>query len=427
MLDKKLIRENPEIVKNDLSKRGDREKIAWVDDLLGYDKRIRELNREVEDLRHQRNVISDKAAKLKKENKDIANEVKEVHQIQDKIKQLEVEMTTYEEKMDYILFRLPNILHESVPVGKDDSENVEIRSWGTRHKYDFEPKSHVDLLETLDLGDLERAAKISGARFFFLKNELVILGLALLRFGIDFLKEKDFTIVEPPFMIRRKPYEGVTSLGDFEDVLYKVDGEDLYLIATSEHPIGSMHMDEVLEAKSLPLKYAGVSPCFRKEAGAHGKDTKGIFRVHQFEKIEQFVFCKPEDSWEIHEELIHNAEEIYQKLEIPYRVVNICTGDIGSIAAKKYDIEAWMPAQGKYREVVSCSNCTDYQARRLNIRYRESPNLKSIYVHTLNSTLIAVQRTLVAILENYQQKDGTVQIPKILQPYMGSIEVLGKK
>jgi seryl-tRNA synthetase len=427
MLDKKMIRENPEIVKNDLLKRGDHEKIAWVDDLLGYDKRIRELNREVEDLRHQRNVISEKAAKLKKENKDIANEVKEVHLIQDKIKQLEAEMSTYEEKMDYILFRLPNILHESVPVGKDDSENIEIRSWGTRQRFDFELKSHVDLLETLDLGDLERAAKISGARFFFLKNELVVLGLALLRFGIDFLREKGFTVVEPPFMIRRKPYEGVTSLDDFEDVLYKVEGEDLYLIATSEHPIGSMHMDEVLEAKGLPLKYAGVSPCFRKEAGAHGKDTKGIFRVHQFEKIEQFVFCKPEDSWNIHEELIHNAEEIYQKLEIPYRVVNICTGDIGSIAAKKYDIEAWMPAQGKYREVVSCSNCTDYQARRLNIKYRESPNSKSIYVHTLNSTLIAVQRTLVAILENYQQKDGTVQIPKALQPHMGSIKVLGKK
>jgi seryl-tRNA synthetase len=228
-------------------------------------------------------------------------------------------------------------------------------------------------------------------------------------------------------MIKREPYEGVTSLADFEDTLYKIEGEDLYLIATSEHPMGAMFMNEILPAETLPLKYAGISPCFRKEAGAHGKDTKGIFRVHQFNKIEQFIFCKPEDSWKLHEELLANAEGIYQKLGIPYRIVNICTGDIGTVAAKKYDIEAWMPVQKMFREVVSCSNCTDYQSRRLNVRYREKTGEKSEFVHTLNSTAIATQRTIVAIIENYQQSDGSLKVPKALVPYMGKTEEVRKK
>jgi seryl-tRNA synthetase len=234
-------------------------------------------------------------------------------------------------------------------------------------------------------------------------------------------------VIEPPFLIRREPYEGVTSLGDFEDTLYKVEGEDLYLIATSEHPMAAMFMNEILPTDSLPIRLVAISPCFRKEAGAHGKDTKGIFRVHQFNKVEQFIFCKPEDSYKFHEELLRNAEEIYQKLDIPYRVVNICTGDIGTVAAKKYDIEAWMPIQKTFREVVSCSNCTDYQARRLNIRYREKTGEKSEFVHTLNSTAIAMQRTIVAIVENYQQSDGSVRIPRALIPYMGKVEEIRRK
>jgi len=252
-----------------------------------------------------------------------------------------------------------------------------------------------------------------------------MLDLALKQLALDMLIKKGFIPVEPPFMIRREPYEGVTDLGDFEDVLYKIEGEDLYLIATSEHPIAAMHMNEVLDKDKLPLKYAGISPCFRKEAGAHGKDTKGIFRVHQFNKIEQFVFCKEEDSWKIFEELLKNAEELFKKLKLHYRVVNICTEEIGTLAAKKYDIEVWFPVQKAYREAVSCSNCTDYQARRLNIKYDDNGERK--IMHTLNSTEIATGRVLAAILENYQQKDGSVKIPAVLQKYINKKVIKPKK
>jgi seryl-tRNA synthetase len=271
--------------------------------------------------------------------------------------------------------------------------------------------------------DVERAGKIAGARFFYLKKEGVLLDMALMSYALEEMVKKGFTPIEPPFLMRRKPYEGVIALSDFENDLYKVEGEDLYLIATSEHPMAAMYMNEVLKAEDLPIKLVGISPNFRKEAGAHGKDTRGIFRTHQFNKVEQFVFCKPEDSWKIHEELVMNAEELVQKLGLPYRVVNVCTGDIGKVAAKKYDIEAWMPAQNAYREIISCSNCTDYQARRLNIRYREKEGEPPKgFVHTLNSTALATGRTIVAILENYQQEDGSVVIPEVLRKYMMGIE-----
>jgi seryl-tRNA synthetase len=427
MLDIKLIREHPEIVKSNLGKRGDTEKIDWVDQLVDLDKKWRENKKQVEELRHRRNIVSEKIAELKRKKQDISKEAEESKKIPGEIKKLEDGTTALEEKIKFILMRLPNILHDSVPVGKDDTENVEVKRWGEIKKHDFESKSHIDLMIDLDLLDLDRAAKVSGARFYYMKNEAILLELALTRFAIDFLRNKGFAVIEPPFLIKREPYEGVTSLADFEDTLYKVEGEDLYLIATSEHPMGAMFMNEVLPADSLPIRFAGISPCFRKEAGAHGKDTKGIFRVHQFNKIEQFIFCKPEDSWKFHEELLRNAEEIYQKLGIPYRVVNVCTGDLGTVAAKKYDIEAWMPIQKTFREVVSCSNCTDYQARRLNIRYREKTGERSEFVHTLNSTAIAMQRTIVAIIENFQQPDGSIRIPKVLFPYMGKIEEIRKK
>jgi len=261
-----------------------------------------------------------------------------------------------------------------------------------------------------------------------MKGQGALLDMALMSFAMEEMVKKDYVPIEPPYLMRREPYEGVTSLGDFADVLYKVESEDLYLIATSEHPMAAMFMNEVLKEDDLPIKLAGASPCFRKEAGVHGKDTRGIFRTHQFNKIEQFVFCKPEDSWKIHEELLHNAEDIVQKLGLPYRIVNVCTGDIGTVAAKKYDIEAWMPAQNAYREIVSCSNCTDYQARRLNIRYREKEGAPTKgFVHTLNSTAIATGRTMVALMENYQQADGTISIPKVLRKYMGDIENINQK
>jgi len=321
--------------------------------------------------------------------------------------------------------RLPNILHESVPVGKDDSENAEIKRVGTPRTFDFEVKNHGQLASEQGWADFERAAKTSGAGFYFLKGNLVLLDMALQRYAIDLLVRKGFTPVIPPYMINRTSYEGVTDLGDFEKVMYKIDGDDAYLIATSEHPIGAMYQDEIFEEKDLPLRLAGISPCFRREIGAHGLDTKGLFRVHQFTKVEQFVYCMPEDSWQIHEELLANAEEIFQGLGLPYRVVNICTGDIGTVAAKKYDIEAWMPREGAYKEVVSCSNCTTYQAVRLNIKVRDKSDFESKqHLHTLNSTAIATSRVIRAILENFQDADGTVTVPEVLVPYMNGQKTL---
>ena len=274
--------------------------------------------------------------------------------------------------------------------------------------------------------DIERAAKTTGSRSYFLRGQLVKLNYALIRFGLDFLERKGFELVQPPYLLNRRSMEGAVILSDFEDMIYKIEGEDLYLIGTAEHPLAAMHMDEVLNGSSLPLRYAGVSPCFRKEAGAHGRDTKGIFRVHQFEKVEQFVYSRPEDSWEEHERLLENAEEFYRLLGIPYRVVVLCTGDLGKVAAKTYDIEAWLPGQGKYREIVSCSNCTDYQARRLNLKFRDKPHEESRFVHTLNSTLVATERTMIAIMENYQREDGSIEVPKVLRDYVGFEVIKGK-
>jgi len=416
MLEIKFVRENPKIIKNDLKKRGFNERIKWVDDALKIDEEYRKLLQKSEKLRHRRNEVTNEINLLKKQGKSISATIKEIKEIPDKIKKIEEKQEKLKQDLDNILKRLPNILHKSVPVGDGEEGNKLLRKFGSKPKFSFTPKSHVDLLESLDIADTERAAKISGARFYFLKRDLVMLDYALMKFALDILDKKDYILIEPPLMIRRKPYEGVTDLDDFEDVIYKIKDEDLYLIATSEHPMAAMHMDEVFEEGELPLKYAGVSTCFRKEAGSHGKDTKGIFRVHQFNKIEMFIFSNQDDSWGYHEELMKNAEDIFKKLKLPYRVMNICTGDIGTVAAKKYDIEVWMPAQKTYREVVSCSNCTAYQAARLNIKYNTKEGKK--YVHTLNSTAIATSRAMVGILENYQNKDGSVTIPATLVPYM---------
>jgi seryl-tRNA synthetase len=294
---------------------------------------------------------------------------------------------------------------------------------GKKPKFSFEPKHHIDLLTGLGMVDMERAAKVAGARFFFLKGDAVKLEHAIMQYALDFLRERGFTAVEPPFMLNRAAYEGVVNLEDFGPVIYKIEGEDLHLIATSEHPLVSMHRDEILEGSDLPIKYCGFSPCFRVEAGAHGKDTKGIFRGHQFYKVEQVVFCRPEESWKLHEELVSNVERIYQALEIPYRIVVLCSGDTGFMSAKTFDVEAWLPGQQNYREMASASNITDFQARRLLIRYREKQNAPTALVHTLNSSAV-VTRTLVALVENFQQKDGTVKIPEVLSPYMGSINSL---
>jgi len=409
-----------------LAKRGNPETVKMLEDLIELDEKWRQMLSKLNDLRHERKVITNKVAAFKKQGKDAAAEMAKAREVDQQIVRLEQEVSGQEQRIREALMKLPNLLHESVPVGKDESDNVQVKAWGSIPEFAFPVKNHIEIGLQLDIMDVERAGKIAGSRFFFLKREGVLLDLALMSFAMEELARKGYKLIEPPYLMRRKPYEGVTALSDFEDVLYKIEKEDLYLIATSEHPMAAMFMDEVLKAEDLPLRLAGVSACFRKEAGAHGKDTRGIFRTHQFNKIEQFVFCKPEDSWNIHEELLRNAEELLQKLGLPYRVVNVCTGDIGTVAAKKYDIEAWMPAQNAYREVVSCSNCTDYQARRLNIRYREKEGMPPKgFVHTLNSTAIATGRTIVALLENFQQENGSVLIPEPLRKYMGGIKEIG--
>jgi len=419
MLDIRYVRENPNLVKQNLKRRGDDGKIPWVDELLANDAKWRSLQSEANNLRSKRNKLTEEIAQLRRNGEDTSKLVKEAEQIPEQIKGLEKETAELESKITNTLMLLPNIIHESVPVGKDENDNAEVRKWGKLPEFDFKPKDHIDLATHLGLIDLESAAKVAGARFYYLRGDLVKLNHALIRLALDFIEMKGYKLTQPPYLLRREAVGGAVALSDFEDVIYKVEGEDLYLLATSEHALLAQHMDEILEGKTLPLRYAGVSPCFRKEAGAHGRDTKGIFRIHQFEKVEQFVFCKPEQSWEEHEKLIANAEEFFQMLKIPYRIVNVCTGDLGTVAAKKYDLEAWLPGQGKYREVVSCSNCTSYQAVRSKIRFRDRPDESTKWVHTLNSTLVATERTLVAIVENYQTKDGSITIPETLQVYMG--------
>ncbi len=418
MLDIKLIRDNIEVVESSLKKRNDPEKMRMLHDLIERDKKKREMIQEVQELRKKRNEITEQISKLKSKGDDVSSLMTDAKSIPQMIKQKEDELNGLEELCNNLLARIPNILHASVPTGKDDTENVEVKRWGER-EFKFKPKNHTDILEKLGLIESERAAKIAGHGFFFLKKELAVLDYALQRFALDFLIDRGFIVVEPPLMMQRKPYEGVVDIGDFENVMYKIEGEDLYMIATSEHPIAAMHMNEILNRDDLPMKLAGISPCFRKEVGAHGKYTRGLFRMHNFNKVEQFVFSLPQESWQIHEELQKNSEDLYEALDIPYRTVNVCTGDIGSIAAKKYDIEFLM-ADGQYREIGSNSNCTDYQARSLNIKYREKEGAAAAgFVHTLNSTALATSRAMIAILENHQRADGTIDIPKALQDYTG--------
>lgn len=424
MLDIRFVRENSQAVKDDLTRRGNLEKIEWVDELLRLDVEWRRMMTEVNRLREQRNRITEEIARLKKSGQEASERIREAEAIPDKIVEQEKTIAEHRQRIDFLLMRLPNLMHESVPQGKDEQDNVEVKVWGNKPSFSFKPKDHIDLGEGLKLIDIERAAKVAGARFYYLRNDLVRLNWAIVSFALDRMNEKKFTLIQPPYLLRREAMEGAVDLSDFQDVIYKVENEDLHLIATSEHALLGMHKDEILNGEDLPLRYCGVSPCFRKEAGAHGRDTKGIFRVHQFEKVEQFIFSKPEQSWAEHELMIRNAEEIFQTLKLPYRIVNVCSGELGTVASKKFDLEVWLPGQNKYREAVSCSNCTSYQAVRSNIKYRDKPNEPTAYVHTLNSTLIATERALVAILENCQREDGSITIPDALVSYMnGTTEI----
>ncbi|MBI3413620.1 MAG: serine--tRNA ligase [Candidatus Aenigmarchaeota archaeon] len=423
MIDIRLIRENPEIVINDLKKRNDAEKQKLLEKIIKDDARLRELTQQADELKHKRNMVTEQIAEMKRKAQDASKKIAEMVNVASTIRSYDQETENLRIDVQNNLMRLPNILHESVPQGIGEEGNVVIREHGKTPNKKFPIKDHIDLGLQSGLVDTERAAKISGSRFYFLKGSLAVMEMALMRYAVDILTKKKFQLVLPPYLMKTEPYKGVIEFEAFQDVLYKVEGENLHLISTSEHPLTAMHMDETLLKEKLPLKYAGFSVNFRKEAGAHGKDTKGIFRVHQFGKVEQVVICDASESWKWHEQLLKNAEEIIKSLRLPYRIVNICTGDIGTVAAKKYDIEVWMPAQEKYREVVSCSNCTDYQARRLNIKTREKEGAApSGFVHTLNSTAVT-DRALVAIMENFQTKEGNIIVPKPLVKYTGFKEV----
>ena len=420
MLDPKLIRDQPEKVRKMIR---DRAVKFDFDNMIELDKKRRDLIKETDELRKKRNQMSISIAKAKKSNEDISTLLNDMEKISKDLDDLEQSQKSIQSSYTTLAFSIPNMIHESVPIGPDESSNLEIRKWGAVPNFDFDVKGHEEIAEKLDLLDIQRASKTAGARFYYLKGDLVKLAYALTAFASEFLSEKGYKLIQPPYMINRKSMEGAVIADDFEDVIYKIHNEDLYLIGTSEHAIASMYLDEILDGKSLPDRFGSISPCFRKEAGAQGKDQKGIFRVHQFEKFEQFVFTKPEDSDNEQEKMITNSEEFFQKLGIPHRVILLSSGDMGKVSSKTYDIEAWMPGQNSYREICSVSNCLDYQSRRLKIRYRDKTNEETQYVHTLNGTLVAVERTIVAIIENFQTNDGHIKVPDVLQKYLGKDKI----
>ena len=413
-----MFRDNHEQIRADHDKRGiSHEKI---DQVIHFDKLWLNLQHQTNQLRQQKNT----AAKGISEAKKTGDEAKaqailaQVASLGAEISQLEAKTQEALEQRDSIRMSIPNILHSEVPQGADESGNTVHSIYGEKPEFNFEPRTHNELIEMNKWVDLKRAAKIAGSRFFFLKGDLARLELALQTYAVDFIRKRGYTLVQPPVMMNRKAYEGVTDLGDFETVMYGIEPDKYYMIATSEHPLTSMYMDETIPEEQLPLKIVGVSPCFRREVGSHGQSDLGIWRVHQFTKIEQIVFAKPEESWAIHEELLQNCIDLWNELGLHYEVVNICTGDMGTVAARKYDLEAWLPGAGQYKEIVSCSNCTDYQANRLQVKYGQPGHANQPIVHTLNSTAVATSRALVAIIEQNQLEDGRVSIPDVLVPFM---------
>ncbi len=432
MLTMKFVRDNVDAIRKSLEKR----KSGYpLKEMLDLDEKARALKTRLQGLQAERNKASMAVSEKKKKGEDAEEEIGNMKRVKDEIGSIEKQLPELEDRLNFLLWNMPNVLDESVPYGKDDSENVEVRKWGTAGKHvDI---NHEEFLSALGMLDMKNAAKVSGARFYYLKSDLVLLDLSLTRYALDMLVKKGYIAVSPPYMMRKNMYTGVTALGDFEELLYKVTdpkealenneleriGDELFLIATSEHTIAAMHSGDVFSKKELPIRYAGISPCFRREAGSHGKDTKGIFRTHQFNKVEQFIFAEQENANRYLDELVKNAEDMWQSLGIPYHVVNICTGDIGTVAAKKYDLEAYIPSQDRYREMGSYSNCTDWQARRLEIKYDDQGERK--YVYTFNGTAVASPRALIPIIENYINDDGTITVPEALVPYIGK-RVLGR-
>jgi len=422
MLDIKLLRENKEKIIENLKRREGFDTLI-VDKVLEIDLKWRHNKKELDKLKSQKNKESEAINKIKKEGGDIKKQIDKVKEISEQIGKKEKEEHDLIKKRDELLFSIPNLLDPEVPSGADEEENVQIRTWGKKPKFSFKVRTHQELCELNDWYDLEKAAKNSGARFYFLKNELLMLEMAVHQYVLNKLRKKSFTVMSTPTMLRAKVAKLAIPLADFEDTVYKIDneGDELFLIGTSEHALATFHKDEILTQKDLPKYYAGYSPCFRREAGVT-KDEKGIFRVHNFNKVEQFVYCSQEDSDKIHKEITENIEEIFQDFELHYRIVDICSGDIGIFATRKYDLEAWLPGQEKYREMGSSSNYRDYGARSLNVRYQGKDGIK--FCHTLNNTAVATPRAVIAIIEQHQREDGNVKIPEVLRPYLGGKEFL---
>ena len=424
MLDMTMFREHADVIRADHTKRGlphDN-----IDKVIELDQTWRNLLHETDQLRREKNEAARGIGAAKKAGDNEAAEaiLAQVADLGQKIAEMETKTNEAMSVRDRLRMSIPNILHEDVPVGEDDAGNTVHAVQGTKPEFSFEPRTHNELIEMNKWVDLKRAAKITGSRFYFLKGDLARLEFALQQYAVEFLRQRDYTFVQPPVMMNREAYEGVTDLGDFETVMYGVEPDKYYMIATSEHPLTAMYMDETIPEEQMPMRMVGVSQCFRREVGSHGQSDLGIWRVHQFTKIEQIIIAKPEDSWALHEELLKNCMDLWNSLGIHYEVVNICTGDMGTVAAKKYDLEAWIPGAQQYKEIVSCSNCTDYQANRLRIRYGQPGHPNQPIVHTLNSTAVATSRALVAIMEQFQLEDGRVAIPDVLQPFMGGQTVL---
>ncbi|EGK10180.1 serine--tRNA ligase [Desmospora sp. 8437] len=425
MLDLKVLRQDLEQVRKRLEHRG--EDISGLDSVIRLDERRRELLRETEQLKNRRNVVSKEVAQKKKAGEEAADTIAEMRRVGDRIKELDEEVRQVERELDHVLLTLPNLPHESVPVGESEEDNQPVRHWGEVPRWSFEPKPHWELATELDILDFERAAKVTGSRFVFYKGAGARLERALFNYMLDLHTEKNgYTEMIPPYMVNRDSMTGTGQLPKFAEDSFAVADTDYYLIPTAEVPVTNFHRGEILSAAELPVKYAGFSANFRSEAGSAGRDTRGLIRTHQFNKVELVKLVKPEDSYDELESLVQDAEMVLQQLGLPYRVLLMCTADLGFTAAKKYDLEVWLPSSGTYREISSCSNFEDYQARRANIRFRRDAGSKPEFVHTLNGSGLAIGRTVAALLEHYQQEDGSIRIPEVLRPYMGGLEKIEK-
>tara|TARA_Y100000310_G_scaffold339460_1_gene432151 strand:+ start:740 stop:2023 length:1284 start_codon:yes stop_codon:yes gene_type:complete len=423
MLNINFIKENIEELKNSFKKRRQEEKIEWLDIILEREKKWRLLKHKSEKLRHKRNELTEKIRVLKTEDKPFEQILKQAKEVPKNISVIEGEMKELKNQIDSYLQRIPNILHESVPVGKDENDNVPFKFFKERKTKDFEILNHGKLLEKTDLADFEAGRKNSGQGFNYLKGEMAELDLAIQRYGIDFLIKKGFQVIVPPLMLNKKTIGGTVPLESFEEDIYKIENEDLYLIGTAENSLVSLFQNKLLDKEKLPIKICAVTPCFRKEIGSRGVDTKGLFRMHQFNKVEQVMVSNHEDSYDLLEEMESITEKFFKKLGIPFRVIELCSGDIGPKQTKQYDIEAWSPRQQKYQEVTSASNTEEYQSSSLNIKYHDGNEKK--YCHMLNNTMIATSRAIVAIIENFQNKDGTINVPKVLRKYMNGKKKIG--